>query len=142
MLRSHQGQRSLVAKDYRGAAQHLRAVLEVEPENVTALNNLAWALNELGDPKALEYAEHASILAVLDTHGWVLVQRGDAARGLALLREANKRAPQDFEIQLHLAKALLKAGDKAAAKNELEKLAVQTKPSPARTEAQQLLKEL
>ena len=59
---------------------------------------------------------------------------------LALLRKANSIAPQDTEIQLHLAKALLKTGDKAAAKGELEKLAAQTKESSARTEAQQLLK--
>jgi putative PEP-CTERM system TPR-repeat lipoprotein len=145
VLRNFQGQQSLVNKDYRTAAQHFKAVLDVEPDNTVALNNLAWLLNELGDPKALEYAEHASALApfapsVMDTHGWILVQHGDAARGLVLLRKANNIAPQDAEIQLHLAKALLKTGDKAAAKSELEKLAAQTKESAARTEAQQLLK--
>ena len=144
LLRNYQGQQSVVAKDYRAAAQQFKAVLEVEPENTVALNNLAWVLNELGDPKALEFAERASELApfaplVMDTHGWILVQHGDAAQGLTLLRKANSIAPQDTDIQLHLAKALLKTGDRAAAKRELEKLATQTGESPARTEAQQLL---
>ena len=56
----------------------------------------------------------------MDTHGWILVQHGDAARGIELLRKANSIAPQDTDIRLHLAKALLKTGDKAAAKSELE----------------------
>jgi len=146
-LHNLQGQQSVIAKDYRAAAQHFLAVVNVEPDNVVALNNLAWALNEIGDPKALEYAEHASALtpfapSVLDTHGWILVQRGDTAPGLALLRNALSLAPQNTDIELHVAKALLKSGDKAAAKEELAKLAVQSAPSPARTEAQQLLKDL
>ncbi len=76
----------------------------------------------------------------MDTHGWILVQHGDLAQGLALVRKASLLAPQDADIQLHLAKALLKSGDKAGAKSALEKLAAQTNPSPARAEAQQLLK--
>jgi putative PEP-CTERM system TPR-repeat lipoprotein len=143
-LRSYLAQQAVLAKDYPVAVQQYRAVLEAEPDNVTVLNNLAWSLNELGDPKALEYAERASILApnvptVADTYGWILVQRGDAKRGLDMLREASRLAPQDPEIRLHLAKALLKAGDKAAAKSELEALAVQGDASRARTEAQQML---
>ena len=145
LLRNYQGQQFVVAKDYRAAARQFRSVLDVEPDNTVALNNIAWSLSELGDPAALEYAEHASALAplqpsVMDTHGWILVQRGDTARGLALLRKASALAPQDPDIQLHLAKALLKNGDKAAAKSELEKLAVQSKPSSARAEAQGMLK--
>jgi Flp pilus assembly protein TadD len=145
LLRNYQGQQYIAAKDYRAAVRQFQAVLEVEPENPVALNNLAWALGELGDPKALQYAERASALApftpsVMDTHGWILVQRGDVAQGVALLRKANSLAPQDTDIQLHLAKALLKTGDKAGAKGQLERLAAQDKPSPARAEAQQMLK--
>ena len=145
LLRNYQGQQYVMAKDYRAAVRQFRSVLDVEPDNAVALNNIAWVLNELGDPTALGYAEHASALApfqpsVMDTHGWILVQHGDAAQGLSLLRKANAIAPQDPDIQLHLAKALLKSGDKAAAKTTLEKLAAQTNSSPARAEAQQLLK--
>ncbi len=147
VLRSLQGQQALVAKDYKTAVTHLRAALEAEPDSIVTLNNLAWALNELGDPKALEYAERAASLApyapaVMDTQGWILVAQGKNARGIELLRTASGLSPQDADIRLHFAKALLKSGDKVGAKTELEAVAVLTKPSPARAEAQQMLKEL
>ena len=142
-VRGFLAQQAILAKDYPVAVQQYRAVLEVEPDSLTALNNLAWSLNELGDPKALEYAERASILApnsptVADTYGWILVQQGDAKKGLDLLREASRLAPENPEIRLHLAKALLKTGDKPAAKSELETLAAQGNASPSRTEAQKI----
>lgn len=145
LLRNFQGQQYILVKDYRAAVRQFQAVLDVEPDNPVALNNIAWVLNELGDPKALQYAERASTLApltpsVMDTHGWILVQHGDVTQGLALVRKASNLAPQDADIQLHLAKALLKTGDKAAAKGELQKLAAQTNPSAARAEAQEMLK--
>ena len=92
-LRMHLAQRSLLIKDNRAAAQMLLPAVEIEPDNVTLLNNLAWALNELGDPKAVDYAERAYSLmpnsaATADTYGWILVKRGDVARGVDLLRKA------------------------------------------------------
>jgi thioredoxin-like negative regulator of GroEL len=78
----------------------------------------------------------------MDTQGWVLVTQGKNARGVELLRIASGLSPQDADIRLHFAKALLKTGDKAGAKSELEAVAVLTQPSSARTEAQQMLKEL
>ena len=78
----------------------------------------------------------------MDTQGWVLVAQGKSARGIELLRMASSLSPQDADIRLHFAKALLKTGDKVGAKSELEAVAVLTQPSSARTEAQQMLKEL
>ena len=72
-----------------------RGVVEIEPDNIVTLNNLAWALNELGDPKAIEYAERASNLApyapsVMDTQGWILVRQerscGEGSRSGPRLR--------------------------------------------------------
>ena len=146
-LHTYQAQQMMIAKDYKGAIQHYRVILEKEPDHVTMLNNLAWALNELGDPKAIEYAERAFALApytstVVDTYGWLLTQRGDSKKGVELLQRASNLAPQDAELRLHLAKALIKSGDKAAAKSELEKLAAHGDASASRTEAQQMLKTL
>ncbi len=147
VLLALRGQQALLAKDYKTAVTHLRAAVEVEPNNIVTLNNLAWALNELGDPTAAEYADRAANLApyapsVMDTQGWILVAQGKTSRGIELLRMASGLAPQDADIRLHLAKSLLKSGDKAGAKTELEAVAVLTQPSAARTEAQQMLKEL
>ena len=46
-------------KDLASAATHYRAALAIAPDNALTLNNLAWVLTELKDPKAKEYAERA-----------------------------------------------------------------------------------
>ena len=63
----------------------------VEPGDALLLNNLAWVAGQVNDPKALEYAERADKLAqdnpgILDTLGVLLVDKGDAKRGIDLLR--------------------------------------------------------
>jgi putative PEP-CTERM system TPR-repeat lipoprotein len=146
-MRNAMAEMSLAKKDYPAAARYYQAALEIEPTNVLYLNNLAYVANELGDPKAQKYAEAAYRMApmnpsVSDTLGWILVQHGDAARGVDLLRTALKLAPTNNDIRLHLAKALLKTGDKAAAKAELETLAKLDKESPQRDEAQKMLQGL
>ena len=62
-------------------------------------------------------------LTILDTLGTLLVEKGDTARGIELLQKASKLAPTSPSIRLNLAKALIKAGQKDAAKKELEELA-------------------
>jgi thioredoxin-like negative regulator of GroEL len=59
----------------------------------------------------------------MDTLGVLLVQQGETARGLELLRKATALAPQVPHIRLNLAKALINAGQKEAAKKELDELA-------------------
>jgi putative PEP-CTERM system TPR-repeat lipoprotein len=145
-LRAHIAQQGLAKKDYATAVRQYEAALEVEPNNALFLNNIAWMLNELGDPRAQKYAERAYGLAptnasVLDTLGWMLVQRGDAARGVDLLKAAASAAPGQNDIRMHLAKALLKTGDKAGAKSELEALAKLDQTPAVRDEAQKLLNE-
>ena len=92
------------------------------------LNNLAWVSGEMKDPKALEYAERADKLApntpsILDTYGVLLLEKGDTARGLAMLQKAVAAAPDEANIRFNLARALIKDGQKEAAKNELKTLA-------------------
>jgi cellulose synthase operon protein C len=108
------------------------------------LNNLAWALAETGDPKAREYAASAYRQApfnpnVIDTLGWAEVQIGDAQKGVELLQAASNLAPGNASIRLHLAKGLIKTGDKAGAKKALEPLSKLGEASPARVEADKLL---
>ena len=69
--------------------------------------------------------------AVLDTLGWILVAaRRDRARDRAAADGEQTRAGRDADIRLHLAKALLKTGDKAGAKTELEAVAELDQASP------------
>jgi cellulose synthase operon protein C len=141
------GQQRQAAKDNAGAASAYRAALEIEPDNVVVLNNLAWLLNEQGRPEARDLAERAYRLAplnasVVDTLGSVVLKQGDTARGLLLLRQATNLAPQDPRMRLNLARALAKSGDKAGARREVEQVVKRDPRAPVRAEAEQLLREL
>ena len=119
---------ALRKQDYKAAARQYQDLVARQPDNVMFLNNLAWAAGQLGDPKALSYAEKAATLApanpsVLDTLGMLLVKQGNVTQGLEKLQKAAQLAPNQSDIRLHLAEVLIKAGDKAAARKELETLA-------------------
>jgi putative PEP-CTERM system TPR-repeat lipoprotein len=127
-VRSYLAERALRLHDYKTAARHYQAIVALQPQNAIMLNNLAWVSGELNDPKALSYGEKALSLApmnpsILDTVGTLLVKQGDVAPGVEKLQQAAQAAPNQADIRLHLAKALIKAGDKAAARKELEALA-------------------
>jgi putative PEP-CTERM system TPR-repeat lipoprotein len=130
-------------KDLAAAKSGYRKVLDIDPDNVAALNNLAWILADEKDAGALEYAERAHRAApfnpnVLDTLGWTLARSGQAKRGAELLRMATRLAPGNAEIRLHLAKALIDSGDKSGARQELAVLTKLDKASPIRVEAEKL----
>jgi putative PEP-CTERM system TPR-repeat lipoprotein len=143
-VQSFLGDQSLLKKDIRGAVAHYQAALSNEPNNAKILNNLAYALTEINDPKAAEVAERAYVQApfnadVMDTYGWALVQTSDVKRGTELLRAASSMSVANAEIRLHFAKALLKSGDKSGAKRELGTLAKLDPSSPIRADAEKLL---
>lgn len=147
VMRLHLAERDLARKDYKAAARGYRELLALQPDNALVLNNLAWALAQQNDPAALGYAEKAYALApnspaIADTLGWMLVERGDAKRGTEILAQAARAAPNAAEIRLHYAKALLKAGDKSAARKELEAVSAAAGESPFKAEAADLLKNL
>ena len=142
------GQQRQATQDVPGAVAAYRAVLAIDPDDVIALNNLAWMLNATGKPEAVDLAERAYRLAplnpsVIDTLGTVLVAQGDAKRGISLLRMGANLSPAQPHLRVNLAKALAKTGDKAGAKRELEAvIAGSARPSPAKAEAEALLKTL
>lgn len=146
-VRAYLAEQGMARKDYRAAAAQLKSAVEIEPNNILLVNNLAWVLGEMGDPKAIEYAAHAYAMApnnpvTADTYGWLLIQRGDTARGVQLLRQAVDLAPADADKRMRLARGLLKAGESADAKKELQSLVAPTSPAAVRAEAEQMLKSL
>jgi putative PEP-CTERM system TPR-repeat lipoprotein len=145
-FRTYLGEQALRSKDYKAAAAHYQAVVEQQPENPLALNNLAWALGKAGDPKAVVYAERAAKIApesaaVLDTLGTLLVEKGDTAKGIEHLAKAVQLAPNLHEVRLNYAKALLKAGRKDDARKELTQLQAVTQDFPGKSEVAELLKQ-
>ncbi|MDO8315631.1 MAG: PEP-CTERM system TPR-repeat protein PrsT [Rugosibacter sp.] len=150
---SDQGFRTFVAeiankrKDYATAISHYRAVLAVEPKNPAILNNLAWSLGQLNDPKALAYAEEANKLApnqpaIMETLGTLYVAQGKPAAGAELLAKVVSLAPQNPDFRLSYAKALIKAGKKAEAKPVLETLTKLGEKFSAHAEVAELSKGL
>jgi tetratricopeptide (TPR) repeat protein len=110
------------------AARHeYETILQRDPDNVLALNDLAWALLQAKEGDALPPAERAYRLAprnpaVADTLAWVLAERGSAARALPLLKKALEAAPAASDIRLHYAHVLFRSGDKRAARGQCEQL--------------------
>lgn len=134
-------------RDYSSAIQQYRSLLTAQPNNPAILNNLAWSLGQLKDTKAVGYAEQANKLApnqpaLMDTLGNLLVEQGEVDRGVDLLRKAVALAPQAADIRLNLAKALIKMGQKAAAKTELDVLSKLGDKFPTQAEVVQMLKGL
>lgn len=145
--RMYFGTVSLLNQQSKAAIEQFQAILEKDPKNVNALNNLALAYQQEKNPHALEYAEKAYQLttdnpAILDTLGWLLVEQGNTSRGVPLLQKAAALAPQTPEVRYHFAVGLLKSGDKAAARKELEQLVASGKNFSSLDDAKALLKQL
>jgi Flp pilus assembly protein TadD len=79
---------------------------------------------------------------VIDTLGWLLVQNGDTNRGLVLLQETTTKAPHVADIRYHMAAALEKAGRRAEARKELDRLLKSSKTFPERDKAEPLREQL
>ncbi|XLZ71507.1 XrtA/PEP-CTERM system TPR-repeat protein PrsT [Massilia sp. SR12] len=113
--------------DHAGARREYEIILERDPDNVLALNDLAWALLQLKDAAARQPAERAYALApgnpaVADTLAWILAENGQAGRAVPLLKKALESAPTAADIRLHYAHALFRSGDKRGARSQCEQL--------------------
>jgi cellulose synthase operon protein C len=119
------GEQAIAAKRWADAIDHYKFALKRDSANGVALNNMAWALFQIKDPKALQVAELAYSTmpqspSVMDTLGYIAMQTGNVPKGLEMLRQASAMAPKAADIRLHLAEALAKSNDKEAARKEAE----------------------
>ncbi len=80
--------------------------------------------------------------SVQDAAGVVLLKSGETKKALEWLKVAAANAPDEPAIRYHLAMALAKSGDKAAAKLEVQAALASERPFAERLEAQRLLREL
>lgn len=99
----------------------LRRVLELEPDNSTALNALGYTLTIYTDRfeeahtlirRALEINPEDP--AIMDSMGWVLFKRGDAQEAIRYLIQAYNAFP-DPEVSGHLIQAYHAAGQQQKA---------------------------
>jgi len=115
-------------KDYNKSRDSYEKVLTVDPNSVTALNNLAFIyaekLNDLN--RAAELAQKARSIAptnssVLDTLGWITYKQGGYQQAADLLGQSAANSPDNPEIQFHLGMAEYMMGQTDAARSALEK---------------------
>jgi predicted Zn-dependent protease len=127
-FRYYQGDTALARKEFEAAEARYREVLEIQPSNALALNNVAWLMARQKKPGALALAEKANEIlpnqpALMDTLAYVLALEKQPQRAVELQKKAMAQAPQNNGLRLTLAKIYLENGDKASARTELETLA-------------------
>jgi len=121
-------------------------VITLQPDNVEALNNLAYLKADDGVDldQALTYAKQAqqkrpSDPNVTDTVALIYIRKNLIDESLRLLHDLITEKPENPTFHLHLAMALYQKGNRSLAKKELE-TALRNKPSEReQTEIKQLL---
>jgi putative PEP-CTERM system TPR-repeat lipoprotein len=121
------GDVAVASKDYPAAEAKYKRVLQMQPDNPTALNNLAWVSSKLKRDGALAYAEKADSLrpnqpAFLDTLAMLQSEAKQYNKAIETQKKALSFRPDDPVLRLGLARIYIAAGDKASAKPELEAL--------------------
>lgn len=126
-----------------------RKVLEIDPNNVAALNDLAWNLVEQGGnvDEALKFAEKAVGLApktatVNDTLGWIYVKKGVYLKAASHLELAVETLSNNPAVHYHLGKAYAGLGEKKKAAASLKKALSLSPKFPGADDAKQTLKTL
>ena len=129
------------------AETQLRQVLRLDPDNPTAVNNLAWVMWAQKKPEALAAAERANQLApnrplFMDTLAMVLAGQGQLPRALELQKRAIELSPDAPGLRLGLARLYMKSDDKSRAREELDALAKLGNKFPQPAEVRDLLRQL
>ncbi|HNO79891.1 MAG TPA: tetratricopeptide repeat protein [Phycisphaerae bacterium] len=116
-------------KEWDKAREVYEQALAIDPDNLFALNNLAYLLSDKLDlptdalPYAKKAAEISSLPAVLDTLGWVYYQLGQYQDAIAQFTRI-RRTETDFpEAVYHLAEAFRRSGEFDKARTIFEELA-------------------
>ena len=130
------------------AEARLREIVKRDPGHAGSRNDLAWMLAEKNQDldSALVLAEEARRIEpgsadVLDTVGFVRMQRGETAAAVAALEQAVAQRADAPSIRYRLGVALSQAGDTARAREMLQS-AIQAGSFPEAADAQRELARL
>lgn len=129
------------AGNYKAAIAHYRKVVEAQPQNALALNNLAYLLVEHANQpdEGLQLAQRAKELApklaaVDDTIGWAYYRKGLYGTAIQYLERAALGSEGTALRKYHLAAAYWRAGQRAKARALFEEVrALDPKLVPAKS---------
>lgn len=121
--------------EWKQARNIYTRILEINPEFVLALNNLAYLYSTAFDDleQAEELAQKARQAypndpAIADTLGWIKYLQGDYEMARFLLKESSEQLPNQPEILYHLGSVVYMMGDEIEARRAFE-AAVETEQS-------------
>jgi len=128
LFRFYLGDVALKQQHLAEAEQRYQEVLEIQPDHALSLNNVAWLMLEQKKPGALDYAQRAvraapNRPALMDTLALAQAADGQPAKAIEVQQRALAMLPNDAFLRLNLARFYAQAGDKRAAKAELDRLA-------------------
>jgi tetratricopeptide (TPR) repeat protein len=113
--------------DLETARKYYAQALDADPNSAVALANTAWvyAQENKNLDVALGMAQRAKSLmpempSISDTLAWVMYKRGNYESAVPLLQECVEKAPDSAKFRFHLGMTLLKAGQKAKGREQLE----------------------
>jgi Flp pilus assembly protein TadD len=126
------------------AMQYYHKILQLDPDNAVALNNIAWQMREDDPVKALEYARHAVSVApdspaVLDTLAVIEFINKDYKQAQRSVERALRHSPDNPSMLYHSAMISAAIGDKASAIELLESLIAGGAAFPEQVQANELL---
>jgi Flp pilus assembly protein TadD len=124
-----------------------REILELNPDDFVALNNLAWELRDSDPTAALEFARRAVQLrpespAALDTLAVIEYKAGDLNAAQRSIRKAVEMAPDEPSLMYHNAMIEAARGQDAQAREMLTELLSRGVDFPERGDAEELLASL
>lgn len=141
------GSAAFAANDFDQAERRNQEVVNIDPQNALAYNNLAWLLMKQKKPGALPMAIKAAAIApreptVLDTLAQAQAEENQLAKAVETAERVVTLAPEAPLYRLNLAKLYVKSGQKQKAKTELSRLAQLGAKFNGQSEVTSLLKGL
>lgn len=143
------GQLHESASRHEEAVKAYERVLEIDPDDVITLNNLAYHLAvRVGKPEAgLPLATRANTLSrgnaqVEDTLGWIHHLLGNDRDALPFVARASLALPRNADVQMHAAVVFAATGRLTEAARALESAATQDPAVRERPEYQEVQKKI
>jgi tetratricopeptide (TPR) repeat protein len=122
-------------QDWDHAKQQYQKVLEIQPDNPLASNNLAYVILQQGGNVDVAFAMAQTARQKLpdnpnaaDTLGWAFYHKHVYTSAINLFKEAVKKDPDNALFNYHLGLAYAKSGQAALAKQQLDRV-VKIKPN-------------